>query len=149
MADKLDGLSKNLKQSSTWYRIFSMLVLSLLVFAVVVPLIIVLAISQAALSLVSGRNNNNLRYFGMEMTEYVNQVLRYITYNSEKKPYPFTSQSEKANLGLNTKTSKPYSEVLFKRNKSKIKKKLYEIETSAIAGEQESADQAPARNRYS
>ncbi len=130
MAEKIDQLSKNLKQSSSWYRIFSMLVLSLLVCLAVVPLIIVLAISQAALTLLTGSNNQNLRYFGMEMADYVNQVLRYITYNSDREPYPFAARSEKAKLGASIKSRTTAHHALFKKTKSAQKKKLYEIDTS-------------------
>jgi len=137
VAEKIDQLSKNLKQSSSWYRIFSMLVLSLFVCLAVVPLIIVLAISQAVLTLLTGSNNQNLRYFGMEMADYVNQVLRYITYNSDREPYPFAAKSEKANLGASIKSRTGAQHALFKKTKSSQKKKLYEIDTSGDTGKEQ------------
>lgn len=88
MADELDSLVNNVKSSSTWLRILFMLGFCVVLYVVSVVLVFLVG-AQALFSLFTGADNRNLRLLGLNLTEYVNQILRFLTYNSETRPFPF------------------------------------------------------------
>ncbi len=49
----------------------------------------ILVCLQFFVALVNGVDNPNLRRFGETLCEYIYQALRFLTYNSDEKPFPF------------------------------------------------------------
>ncbi|MCG8413260.1 MAG: DUF4389 domain-containing protein [Pseudomonadales bacterium] len=90
MSEELDDLVDNLREPSTWIRVLFMLVFGLVLYLIIVPITLVLALGQALFSIVTGDENDNLRKFGAAMSLYVHQVLRFLTFNSDEKPFPFS-----------------------------------------------------------
>lgn len=89
MDDEFDGLAENLKQRSTWLRVFFMVGFCLALYVVGVVLFFI-TVAQALFSVVTGADNSNLRVLGANLTEYVNQILKFLTYNSQTRPFPFS-----------------------------------------------------------
>ncbi|MSR12003.1 MAG: DUF4389 domain-containing protein [Gammaproteobacteria bacterium] len=89
MADDMDQIVDNLKQSSSWIRVLFMLGYAILLYVIVAPVIIVLMIVQALFVLITGTYNSNLKYLGAALAQYVQQIFLFISYNSELKPFPF------------------------------------------------------------
>lgn len=83
-----DEFVENLKQPSAWLRILFMagFVIALYVAGVV---LMVLMLAQILFSLITGSDNINLRRLGAAINLYVAQILDFLTYNSELKPFPF------------------------------------------------------------
>ncbi len=83
-----EQLTSNLKSSKHWLRLIFMLI-----FAVVLQItsivMWVLVIAQFIFSLVSGEDNPNLRKFGHSLSIYIFHTLKFLTYASEEKPFPF------------------------------------------------------------
>jgi hypothetical protein len=81
-------LKSNLLSSKHWLRLIFMLL-----FAVVLQLTSLimwaLVILQFLFSLITGQDNHNLRRFGQSLSRYIFDTLRFLTYNSEQKPFPF------------------------------------------------------------
>lgn len=81
-------LTDNLKSRSTWLRLFFMLVfvfiygLTRLVLGAVVVL-------QFFWVLFTAETNPRLKTLGASLATYTYQILRYLTYNSEERPFPF------------------------------------------------------------
>jgi hypothetical protein len=90
-----DDVVENLKQPSQWLRIAFMLALAVALYVTSIILTLVVA-TQAIFSLLTGKDNQNLREFGFDLTAYVQDILRFLTYNSEFKPFPFSSYSRQA-----------------------------------------------------
>lgn len=44
---------------------------------------------QFAFALISGKDNDGLRQFGKSLSTFVHQILDFLTYNTEAKPFPF------------------------------------------------------------
>jgi len=88
--DDVDQIVDNLKQSSNWVRVMFMFGFVILLYVIIAPVVFVLMLVQALFVLISGEYNGNLRYFGAALAEYVLQILHYISYNSDVKPFPFT-----------------------------------------------------------
>lgn len=87
MDDDFDSVAGNLKQRSTWLRILFMLGFGLALYVVGIVLLFV-TVAQALFSILTGSDNRNLRLLGADLAEYVNQILRFLTYNSETRPFP-------------------------------------------------------------
>ncbi|HDZ09062.1 DUF4389 domain-containing protein [Pseudohongiella sp.] len=83
-----DDYVENLKKPSAWLRVLFMagFVLALYVAGVI---LLVLMLAQILFSLITGDDNVNLRRLGSSLTLYVSQILGFLTYNSEEKPFPF------------------------------------------------------------
>lgn len=83
-----EELKGNLTSSKHWLRLLFMIMFAVILYvaAIVMSFLVVL---QFLFSLISGRDNRNLRELGQSLAVYIHQTLRFLTYNSEQKPFPF------------------------------------------------------------
>ena len=83
-----NAVKENLKRGSTWLRLFFMFVVVILysVSRVVVSLVILL---QFFWVLLSGETNESLENFGQSLATYTYQIICYLTFNTEERPFPF------------------------------------------------------------
>ncbi|MDX1498591.1 MAG: DUF4389 domain-containing protein [Woeseiaceae bacterium] len=81
------ALGRHLTASATWIRfLFMCLSVALLwVAGIVGCLVVVLGFLWV---LVTGDVNAELRRVGQSLARYVEQIIRYLTYNSEERPFP-------------------------------------------------------------
>jgi len=81
-------MKNHLKTRSTWLRLFFMFVVMLLysVSRVVVGVVILL---QFFWVLFTGETNNSLEKLGQSLATYTYQIIRYLTFNTEERPFPF------------------------------------------------------------
>lgn len=81
-------VERNLKSRSTWLRLLFMIVLAFIygISRVVVGAVVVL---QFLVVLFTGETNERLRDFGKSLSTYTYQLLLFLTYNSEERPFPF------------------------------------------------------------
>ena len=49
---------------------------------------------QFLFTVFTGRTNENLRYFGASLAQFIFQTLLFVTYNSDTKPFPFSEWPE-------------------------------------------------------
>lgn len=81
-------LEQHITAKSTWLRLLFMLIfvalygLSRLVTAVVVGI-------QFVTVLLTGATNDQLKLWGHSLAVYSYEVVRYLTFNTEEKPFPF------------------------------------------------------------
>ena len=94
MSKEANEVIDNIVQSSVWIRVLFMAAFAVASYFILLPLIIVLSIAQALFMLITAQNNANLRYFSATLALYVTQVVEYLTYLSEEKPYPFSDFPE-------------------------------------------------------
>lgn len=85
-----DEIVDNLKKPSAWMRVLFMagFVVALYVTGVV---LLVIMLAQIIFSLLTGGDNQNLRRMGAGLSSYVSEILAYLTYNSELRPFPFSN----------------------------------------------------------
>lgn len=79
----------NIKSESFWLRSLFM-VLFFIVYRIVDLLVLLVAISQWFYVLLSGDSNQGLNSFAKGLSLYVAQIINYLSYNTEEKPYPFS-----------------------------------------------------------
>jgi len=86
--DQGEELKRNVKSRSTWLRLFFMIVVAILfgVSRVVVGAVVVL---QFFWVLFTGETNKKLEELGQSLATYTYQVIRYLTFNTEERPFPF------------------------------------------------------------
>jgi hypothetical protein len=84
MSDK----KMSLLNANTWIRGAYMLLFGLLLVAgrLIISLVVVV---QFLFVLFTGSDNDNLRHLGKGLGKWVYQTLIFLTFNSEKKPFPF------------------------------------------------------------
>ncbi|ASF44665.1 DUF4389 domain-containing protein [Methylovulum psychrotolerans] len=94
-----EQINSNLKQLSTWKRIFFMLI-----FAVIGELIRLLVwtvvILQVASSLLTGKPNPNVLSFGRSLSLYSYHILLFLTFSTEIVPFPFSDWNSTTALQL-------------------------------------------------
>ena len=66
------------------------LILFLIIFSVMDAVLIVIVILQAALTFFSDEPSDTLRNFGSSLSVYLKQIVAFLSYASEQKPYPFS-----------------------------------------------------------
>ena len=79
---------KNVKSRSTWLRLLFMAVF-LIIYAVSRPVVFVVVVIQFFWILFTSEANKGLLEFGQSLATYTYQIVRYLTFNSEEKPFPF------------------------------------------------------------
>ncbi len=81
-----------------WLR-FVFMVLFAIIVSIAGYVMMALVLLQFLLSLITGEANDNLREFGGRLSQYIYQILRFLTYNSQDKPFPFADwpDAEKEN----------------------------------------------------
>ncbi len=77
------------KNTDTWLRGLFILVFGV-IFYFLYGLIWLLVIFQFITKVLTGELNNNLSQFSTKMTSYAMQILHYITFQSEERPFPFS-----------------------------------------------------------
>ena len=90
-SEKPSELEQNLRARSTWLRLVFMIVIGIchelarLVGAVIVLL-------QFLHVLFTGKPNERLLEAGLSLAQYVYQVVEYLTFNTEVRPFPFDAE---------------------------------------------------------
>ncbi len=83
-----EQLKSNLTSSKHWFRlVFMLLFAAILQLASIVMWVLVIA--QFFFSLITGEDNQHLRRFGYSLSTYIYDVLKFLSYSSEEKPFPF------------------------------------------------------------
>lgn len=82
--------SSPVKDMSTWKRILFM-VLFALIYGVAKVVVTAVVVLQAIFRLFTGNVNERLLTFGKQISDYIYQILMFLTFNSEEKPFPFSS----------------------------------------------------------
>lgn len=83
-------LEQNLKSRSTWTRLLFMLVIALF-YAVSRPVVFAVIVMQFLWVLFTAETNKKLAVLGHSLALYTCEIIDFMTYNSEAKPYPFDS----------------------------------------------------------
>ena len=79
-----------LTAKGTWVRGFFMLIFFAIVYYFIILLIAAIALFQLGSLLLTGKLNVLLLDFGRSLSLYSQQIVSFLTYNSEQKPFPFT-----------------------------------------------------------
>ena len=82
-------VKENVKNVDTWLRGLFILVFSV-IFYFLISIIWLLVIFQFITKVVTGNLNNQLENFSSGLTQYALQILDYVTFQSDTRPFPFS-----------------------------------------------------------
>jgi len=83
-----DELQKNLTSGERWLRLVYMIMFALII-QVAGTVMWLLVILQFVFSIIKGNDHEQLRAFGGTLSTYIYQILRFLSYKSDEKPFPF------------------------------------------------------------
>jgi len=89
------ALTKNIKEPSIWVNFF-LKVLYLIFLNFIIPFLGFVTLLQLLFSLGSKKPNDNLISFSKKISIYVYQIINFITYSSDERPWPFNAFPDKA-----------------------------------------------------
>jgi hypothetical protein len=82
-------IKKNLKNSSSWIRLLFMILFSI-IYGTAVFVLWTIVLIQVFFSLITGSANGRLLPFSGQLSAYIYEILLYLAYNREEKPFPFS-----------------------------------------------------------
>lgn len=77
----------NLTSKATWLRLV-FIVLFAIVYGIVELVLTAVVVIQFLFTLLTGAPNERLRELGQSLARYVYQIIRFLTYNTELRPFP-------------------------------------------------------------
>ena len=66
------------------------MILFVIIYYVVEWLVVAVAVFQFVIVLITGKQNGNLTEFGEGLSRFIYQIARFLTFNTEDKPFPFS-----------------------------------------------------------
>lgn len=106
-------LKSNITSSKHWFRLLFMLLFAALLQLASLTMW-VLVIIQFLFSLITGQDNIHLRRFGYSLSTFIYDVLKFLCYSSDEKPFPFADWPNESSArtvatevgdGVSTKTA--------------------------------------------
>ena len=88
MTEKLDNIIGNLKQGSAWVRVILMIAYAIVLYLIIPAIVLVLMITQTLFVIITGASNDNLRVLGTALSKYIFEVLQFLSYASDTRPFP-------------------------------------------------------------
>jgi len=85
---QMDAIKENIKAQDTWLRLLFMIIYGAILSLTSIVLTFVV-VFQFLSVLFTRETQKNLLHFGASLAEYVRQIVAYLTFNSEDKPFPF------------------------------------------------------------
>ncbi|CAL7961727.1 conserved hypothetical protein [Gammaproteobacteria bacterium] len=86
----MDNLKEKLLVKDKWLRGLFMLFFIVIKY-LVSWLIVLIALFQFVVDLLMGKPNDKLMAFTKHLNTYLLQIVNFLTFNSEKKPFPFAN----------------------------------------------------------
>jgi len=89
------ALTENIKEPSIWVNFF-LKVIYLIFLNFIIPFFGFITLLQFLFSLGSKKPNDNLISFSKKISIYIYQIINFITYSSDERPWPFNAFPDKA-----------------------------------------------------
>ncbi len=117
-----EELKANVSNTNVWIRLVFMALFAVLYWAAEVVLAIVVAFQFLSV-LLTGHSNAKVLSFGAQLSTYAYQIFRYLTFNSEEKPFPLNDWPTDAALQATEATTSSSQEEETKTAKEAAKPK--------------------------
>ena len=85
----MNELIDNVKSIPTWQRLFFVLLYLVVACVIVEAVFVTVVVLQCGFLLLTGRKNDNLLQFASSVLRYYVQVLEYLCFKSDARPFPF------------------------------------------------------------
>jgi hypothetical protein len=84
------GIKENASRTDTWIRALFMVIYGV-IFYILCGIIGLLVLIQFIAKVITGKLIDDLSEFSPRLTDYALQILIFLTFQSDNKPWPFTS----------------------------------------------------------
>lgn len=84
----IEQIKVNLKSSNVWMRGFFIFLYAMICY-VAISLTFFVVFFQFGSLLLTGKLNERLLSFGQSLSILIHQILNFLTFNSDEKPFPF------------------------------------------------------------
>jgi hypothetical protein len=85
-----DELKQNIRRGSTWERLLYV-ILFVFIYSVAEAVLAAVVVVQFGFVLITAKPNEYLLRFGDTLSRFLYDVLRYFTFTSDHKPFPFAA----------------------------------------------------------
>jgi len=90
-------LKQRLTASDTWLRGLFIVIFAV-IFSITEVLLGAVVVFQFLATLFTGETNARLREFGLSLAAFIYQIVTFVTFNSDERPFPFGPWPESAPL---------------------------------------------------
>ncbi len=97
-------LKQRLTARETWMRGLFILIFAV-IYSVSEIVLTAVVVFQFLATLFAGEPNGRLKSFGLSLGAFIYQIIAFMTFNSDEKPFPFGPWPEGKALGQETKES--------------------------------------------
>lgn len=84
-----EEVKRNIRRGNIWIRGFYMLIFAV-IYGLADIVLVAVAVFQFGFVLLTTQRNLPLLKFGASLSRFLYEVLLFITFNSERKPFPFS-----------------------------------------------------------
>ena len=86
--------NESFKNTNTWKRILYMLLFAF-AYSLAEVVLMGIVVIQVFFKLITGSINDNLKILGQQTARYIYDVMLFLSFNTEEKPFPFSAWSTK------------------------------------------------------
>lgn len=90
-----EQIRANLLSTTFWVRVLFMVIFALVLWALWLALIVICSV-QTVIVLITGEVNEQLKRLGGMASEYLRQIVDFMVFASEEKPFPFSPMPEQS-----------------------------------------------------
>ena len=89
--EETSDLEKNVKKKSTWLRLVFMIAMGI-AWSIAGFVTSVVIVANFLYVLFTGKTNDKLTEFGQSLATYLYQIVRFMTFNTETRPFPVDAE---------------------------------------------------------
>ncbi len=89
--EQQSDLEKNVTAKSTWIRLLYMIVMAI-AWSIAVFVTSAVVVLNFLYVLLTGKTNSRLTEFGQSLASYLYQIVRFMTFNTDTRPFPIDAE---------------------------------------------------------
>ena len=89
-----DGLKNKILNPAHWIRLLLMVLMYVILFSMIQFIVTISLLVQWILVLLTGETNTRLRHFTKGLNRYAYQIMEFINFNSDERPFPLSDWPE-------------------------------------------------------
>ena len=107
--DLMENVKEKAKDIDTWIPVVVIAIFGVIWFVILFWIILILFLVQFAFKLLTGDTNEQVGQACSVLTQYISQILEYVTYQSPDRPFPLGSPFPSGGSGAGKTTKKKTS----------------------------------------
>jgi hypothetical protein len=88
-----ENVKQNISDKNQWMRIVYMILFAVILYLVMM-LVSLVVIVQLLFALFTGKPNEDITDFAVDLSQYVYRIVAFLTYTDDRRPFPFNQWDE-------------------------------------------------------